>query len=83
MVFKEDGIYEVSDNVDSEPVIFGKYEVAGNVLTISDNLFYCPNFVGKYRWALISKIGLNLEIINEECAGRGRLLKQGLTLFQD
>ena len=73
--FNEDGTYGVSDSDGKDPVIFGVYTVEGNVITIMDNLFYCPDYVGIYYWSLENNRSLELEMIEEECAGRERILE--------
>ncbi|MFN2197914.1 MAG: hypothetical protein ACK2UW_17475 [Anaerolineales bacterium] len=80
--FKEDGTYQLSDSVGKEPQIFGEYVIDQDTITISDNLFYCPDYVGKYHWSVAKDRSLNFEVIEEECVRRQIILVKGLALLQ-
>jgi hypothetical protein len=79
--FKEDGTYGVSDSEGEEPVISGVYVIDNDTITIRDNLFYCPDYVGTYHWSVGDDHFLNLEIIEEECTRREQVLVKGLTFL--
>ena len=76
--FREDGTYLVSDSEGKVPTIFGVYVIENNRITLKDNLFYCPDYVGIYFWSVGSDRSLTFEAIDEECEGRGRILDKGL-----
>lgn len=79
--FREDGTYYVSNSEGEEPILFGEYVIDNDTITLRDNLFYCPDYVGMYYWRVGDDNFIHLEIIEEECVRRERVLVKGLTFL--
>ncbi len=80
--FDEDGTYGVSESDGKPALILGEYTIDGNVITIIDNLVYCPYSEGSYYWSVGKDRALNFEVIAEECGNRMNQFVNGLSFLR-